>query len=69
MWCETVLGVLAGLLLIWLILLLVLWRVTPEQTRLRDALRLLPDVIRLLRRLAADPDLPRGIRIRLWLLG
>jgi uncharacterized membrane protein YkvA (DUF1232 family) len=68
MWWKTVLGVLAGLLLIWLILLLVLWGVTPERTRLRDALRLLPDVIRLLRRLAADPDLPRGIRIRLWLL-
>jgi uncharacterized membrane protein YkvA (DUF1232 family) len=31
-------------------------------------LRLLPDVIRLLRRLAADPTLPGGVRLRLVLL-
>lgn len=35
---------------------------------MREALRLLPDGIRLLRRLAADPALPRGVRVRLWLL-
>jgi uncharacterized membrane protein YkvA (DUF1232 family) len=28
----------------------------------------LPDLLRLLRRLAADPDLPRGVRVRLVLL-
>src|SRR5689334_14416107 len=35
---------------------------------LREALRLLPDLLRLIKRLAADPELPRGVRIRLWLL-
>lgn len=35
---------------------------------LRASLRLLPDLIRLLRRLAADPSLPRGVRLRLGLL-
>ena len=34
-----------------------------------ELLRLLPDVGRLLGRLARDPDLPRGVRLRLWLLG
>ncbi len=68
MWWQTLLGVAAGLLLLWLVLLFVLWRATPDLTRLRDALRLLPDVIRLLGRLATDPTLPRGVRIRLWLL-
>ncbi len=68
MWWRTLLGVAAGLLLVWLVLLTVLWRATPDQTRLRDALRLLPDVLRLLRRLAADATLPRGVRVRLWLL-
>ena len=34
----------------------------------REALRLLPDLVRLLRRLAVvDPLLPTGERIRLWL--
>jgi len=31
-------------------------------------MRLLPDLIRLLRRLAADPNVPRGVRVRLLLL-
>jgi uncharacterized membrane protein YkvA (DUF1232 family) len=35
---------------------------------MRDAVRLVPDVVRLLRRLAGDPTLPRSIRFRLWLL-
>src|SRR4051794_9841232 len=36
--------------------------------RLRELLWLLPGVLRLLRRLAADGTLPRGVRVRLWLL-
>ena len=31
-------------------------------------MRLLPDLVRLLKRLAADPEMPRGVRIRLGLL-
>ena len=31
-------------------------------------MRLLPDLVRLLRRLAADGSLPRGVRLRLWFL-
>ena len=64
-------GIIGGLLLLWLGLLTYLWRAArtnPDQASLREALRLLPDLIRLLRRLAADPDLPRGVRIRLGLL-
>ncbi|MDQ4022075.1 MAG: DUF1232 domain-containing protein [Actinomycetota bacterium] len=49
-------------------LLVALWRAKPEEGGLRDALRLLPDLIWLLRRLVADPALPRGVRIRLALL-
>ncbi|HEV7451985.1 MAG TPA: YkvA family protein [Pseudonocardiaceae bacterium] len=67
-WWEVLGGVLAGLLLLWLVLLVVLWRTKPEEAGLCDALRLLADLIRLLRRLAADPVLPRGVRVRLALL-
>jgi len=35
---------------------------------LRESLRLLPDLLRLLPRLARDDSLPRGVRVRLWLL-
>jgi uncharacterized membrane protein YkvA (DUF1232 family) len=68
MWWHLALGIACGLLLMWVLLLAVLWRATPERTSLHEALRLVPDVLRLLRRLAADPMLPRGVRIRLWLL-
>lgn len=68
MWWQPVVGVAAGLLLLWLALLIVLWRAKPNDERLREGLRVLPDVIRLIGRLARDQSLPRGLRLRLWLL-
>lgn len=69
---QTVLAVLGGLVVAlvvcWLLLLAVLWRVSRGRTTWRDALRLLPDLVRLVRRLAGDRELPRGVRVRLWLL-
>jgi uncharacterized membrane protein YkvA (DUF1232 family) len=53
---------------LWLILVLALAARRPSKERIVEALRLLPDVLRLVRRLAADPDLPRTLRVRLWLL-
>ena len=58
----------AGVLLLWLALLALLWWRRPDDVRLADALRLLPQVVGLLRRLAGDRDLPRGVRVRLVLL-
>jgi uncharacterized membrane protein YkvA (DUF1232 family) len=67
-WAWTAVGVAAGLLLAWLVLVAVLWTARPDELRARELLRLLPDVLRLVRRLAADRTLPRGVRVRLWLL-
>jgi uncharacterized membrane protein YkvA (DUF1232 family) len=61
-------GALGGLLLLWLVLLALLWWRRPDDVTVRDALRLLPDLLRLVRRLAADRSLPRSLRLRLWLL-
>ena len=61
-------GVLGGLLLCWLVLMAVLWWTCPDELGLRELLRLLPDVVRLVHRLAGDGTLPRGVRVRLWLL-
>jgi uncharacterized membrane protein YkvA (DUF1232 family) len=71
MWWQPLLGSIAGLLVLYLALVAFLWRAyrrDPGVHRLRTALRLLPDLIRLVRRLAADPELPRGVRVRLLLL-
>ena len=67
-WWQTAVVVLAGLGVVWAVLvaaLYVLARREGDPTRLRDALRLLPDVLRLVRRLAVDPALPRSVRWRL----
>ncbi|WP_246855096.1 YkvA family protein [Cellulomonas sp. Y8] len=67
-WAWTLVGVLGGVLMLWLALVAVLWATRPDELRLREVLRLLPDVVRLVRRLASDRALPRGVRVRLWLL-
>ncbi|MGH3470597.1 MAG: YkvA family protein [Nocardioidaceae bacterium] len=70
-WWQIALSVAGGLVLVWLVLVGYLFAHSPhgqDQARMRDSLRLVPDVARLLRRLAADPTLPRGVRIRLALL-
>lgn len=67
-WWQTLAGVAVALLLAWIALVVALLIAKPDGARLTEALRLLPDALRLLRRLAADRDLPRGVRIRLGLL-
>ncbi|HEY0506743.1 MAG TPA: DUF1232 domain-containing protein [Blastococcus sp.] len=57
-----------GLLLLWAALMALLWWMRPPDLTVREALRLLPDLLRLVRRLAADRSLPLGVRVRLWLL-
>ena len=68
---RTLIAIGAGLVLVWLVVVLAFYlagRRAERGTTLREALRLLPDVVRLIHRLAADSTLPRGIRWRLGLL-
>ena len=67
-WYVAAGAVVAGLVLVWLVAVALLWRASPQPGLLREAVRLLPDLVRLVRRLAADGTLPRGVRVRLWLL-
>ena len=67
-WWLFPLGIVGGLVLIWGVLMAALWLTKPGDCDMKDALRLLPDLIRLVKRLATDPDTPRGVRIRLALL-
>ncbi|WP_433305835.1 YkvA family protein [Actinoplanes sp. CA-030573] len=67
-WWKTLIGIGVGLVLIWVALLIALLVAKPGRGQLKEALRLLPDLLRLLRRLAADRSLPRGVRVRLGLL-
>ncbi len=61
MWQDTLIALGAGVLAGWLALLSALVLIRPKGPLLAEA-------VRLLRRLAADKNLPRGVRVRLALL-
>jgi uncharacterized membrane protein YkvA (DUF1232 family) len=67
-WWDLLLSVGAALLITWLALVTAVIVIRPRRGSLRQAFRLLPDALRLVRRLASDRTLPRGIRVRLALL-
>lgn len=67
-WWQTLISIAATVLVAWGALLVALLVAKPDTAQLKEALRLLPDLLRLLRRLAADRSLPRTVRVRLVLL-
>ena len=67
-WWDLAIGVGSALVLAWVAMVIALAIVRPRGGLLREALRILPDALRLIRRLAADNSLPGGVRVRLGLL-
>ena len=63
-----IVSIAVGLALAYLALVAALLVARPKGNLLREAMRLLPDLLRLLRRLAADANVPRAARVRLVLL-
>jgi len=62
----TVLAIVGGLLAAWLLLLVLLLVIRPRGVPLREAVRLVPDVLRLVRSLLADRTVP--LLVRFWLV-
>jgi uncharacterized membrane protein YkvA (DUF1232 family) len=67
-WWQALIGLGVAIVVAWAALVLTLIVARPSGSLLAEAVRLLPDLLRLLRRLAADRTLPRGVRVRLALL-
>ena len=65
---RILLGIAVGLLVTYAVLLATLAATRPKGNLLTETLRLLPDLLGLLRRLMSDRTLPRAVRARLWLL-
>jgi uncharacterized membrane protein YkvA (DUF1232 family) len=63
---RIVVAIAAGLVVVWLTFIAFVFVIRPDGTSLRDATRLLPDTLRLVRGLAADGTIPRRTR---WLVG
>ncbi|KRF09491.1 hypothetical protein ASH00_03850 [Arthrobacter sp. Soil782] len=71
MWWEPVVAILAGLLVVYVVALVLLYlysRRHPETVSMRSALRLLPDLLRLFRSLLSDRKVPRSIRVLIVVL-
>ncbi|HMJ36525.1 MAG TPA: YkvA family protein [Baekduia sp.] len=65
---SVAIAIIAGLLAGYVALVVALLLAGPKGPRLVEALRLLPDLLRLVARLGSDRSLPRSVRVRLWLL-
>jgi uncharacterized membrane protein YkvA (DUF1232 family) len=65
---STLPGILLGLLGAWALLVVVLWVFRPKDVGARDLVRVVPDVLRLVRDLLADDTMAVGVRISLVIL-
>jgi uncharacterized membrane protein YkvA (DUF1232 family) len=65
---RIIIDIAVALLATWLLLVLAMLVVRPRGAFLSEAMRLLPDTLRLLKNLALDREVPRSARIPLWLL-
>jgi uncharacterized membrane protein YkvA (DUF1232 family) len=66
-------SLLVALLALWIALIALFWVFRPKGVAVRELLRLIPDVLRLLRSLISDPSAPLDVRIVLvglvaWIL-
>lgn len=67
------LGIVGGLVAFWVLFIGLLWVLRPRHVRLGEAVRILPDLLRLVRSLIADGSAPFMVRAALvgllaWLL-
>lgn len=70
---RVIAGAALGLLVVWAAFVAVLWVLKPRDARLGDLLRVVPDVLRLVRDLIGDRSAPFGARVAvvgllIWLL-
>jgi uncharacterized protein (TIGR03382 family) len=70
---RTVIGIGVGILLVWAALISLLWLFRPRDMGLGELLRVIPDVVRLVRRLLGDRAVPLPARLALvallvWLI-
>lgn len=68
MWWLSIVIVAATLVAIWIVFALYLLVARPDETTIRETLRLLPDSFRLLRRLTTDRSIPLRTRLLVWVL-
>ena len=66
-------AIILGLVGVWIALIVILWLIRPRDVAAREVVRLVPDILRLVRDLIADAAVPGGVRaalvfLLLWLV-
>ena len=60
---TTVLGIVIAIVALWVMLLVLFWALRPKGVPLGEVLRLIPDVLRLLRSVVSDRSAPLDVRV------
>ncbi len=60
---TVIVAIVVGIAAAWLLMLLVFWAVRPKGVSLKELVRVVPDVLRLLRSLIADRTAPLDVRV------
>jgi len=63
-----VLGIVVGLVALWAALLVLFWILRPRDVSVRELLRVIPDIVRLMRSIITDGHAPVDVRIVMVLL-
>lgn len=58
-----IIGIVAALVAFWLAMLVIFWLLRPKGVAVGDIIRVIPDVLRLLRSLIADRSAPLDVRV------
>ena len=65
---HTLVGIGLGILAVWAVLVVLLFVFRPRDVPLGELLRVVPDLLRLVRNLLRDPDVPIGPKVALVVL-
>ena len=64
----TIVGIVAGLVAVWALLVALLWVLRPRDVALAELVRFVPDLVRLVRSLLADREVEGRVRVALAFL-
>jgi uncharacterized membrane protein YkvA (DUF1232 family) len=60
---RLILGIVVGIALLWVFVLVLFWFLRPKGVSVREVVRIVPDVVRMLRSIVRDPAAPLDVRL------
>jgi len=60
---RIILGIVVGIALLWAVVLVLFWLLRPKGVSVREVMRIVPDVVRMLRSIVRDPVSPLDVRL------